>query len=78
MPVYKDQNKWIAKFYYVDHNGIKKQKLKRGFKTKREAKEFENHFLVKHQKDITMPFFSISKVLQGRYRNTLKTFYNLF
>lgn len=69
MPVYKDQNKWIAKFYYVDHNGIKKQKLKRGFKTKREAKEFENHFLVKHQKDITMPF----SVLVKYYKEDIET-----
>ena len=74
MPVYKDPNwnNWVAKFYYVDHNGIKKQKLKRGFKTKREAKEFESHFLVKHQKDITMPFSVLAKYYKEDMETRLK------
>lgn len=74
MPIYKDEkyNTWFCKFYYVDYNGQKKQKLKRGFKTKREAKEFENHFLVKHQKDVTMPFSTLVKYYKEDMETRLK------
>ncbi len=74
MPIYKDEkyNTWFCKFYYVDYNGQKKQKLKRGFKTKREAKEFENRFLVKHQKDVTMPFSSLVKYYKEDMETRLK------
>lgn len=39
MPAYKDEKtgKWFAKFYYTNWQGIKKQKWKRGFATKKEA-----------------------------------------
>ena len=49
MPTYyDDKNKsWYCKFYYTDYTGTKKQKLKRGFKLQREAKEWENNFLSK-------------------------------
>ena len=43
MPAYKDEKtgKWFAKFYYTNWQGIKKQKWKRGFATKKEALGFE-------------------------------------
>ena len=43
MPVYKDEAKgtWYCKFYYTDWQGQRRQKLKRGFKLQREAKEWE-------------------------------------
>lgn len=46
MPVYKDdeRNTWTCSFYYKDWTGKQKKKLKRGFKTKREATEFEAQF----------------------------------
>jgi len=46
MPAYKDKNKgtWYVAFYYVDWTGQRKKKHKRGFKTKREANEFEAEF----------------------------------
>lgn len=47
MPAYKDKKtgKWYCKFYYKDWMGIQKQKWKRGFPTKRDAKIFERDFL---------------------------------
>ena len=47
MPAYKDEKtgKWFAKFYYTNWQGIKKQKWKRGFATKKEALGFERDFL---------------------------------
>ena len=49
MPAYKDNNtgNWFAKFYYTDWQGIKQQKWKRGFATKKEALAFERDFLEK-------------------------------
>lgn len=51
MPAYKYTLKdgkitlWRAKFYITDWTGAKKQICKRGFKTQREAKEFERLYL---------------------------------
>ena len=49
MPAYKDNNtgNWFIKFYYTDWQGIKQQKWKRGFATKKEALAFERDFLEK-------------------------------
>ena len=46
MPVYKDEQRgtWYCLFYYEDWQGIKKKKQKRGFKTKKEALEWESNF----------------------------------
>lgn len=43
MSVYKDatRNSWYVKIRYTDYYGKKKQTTKRGFKTKREASEWE-------------------------------------
>lgn len=47
MPAYKDKKRgtWYANFYYKDWTGERKHKCKRGFKTQREAKEYERTFL---------------------------------
>lgn len=47
MPVYRDTERttWYVKLYYTDYTGARKQKMKRGFKLQREAKEWERHFL---------------------------------
>ena len=46
MSVYKDEQRgtWYCIFRYNDWTGSQKQKCKRGFKTKREAKEYEEQF----------------------------------
>lgn len=47
MPTYKDEKtgSYYCKFYYTDWTGKKKQKLKRGFKLQRDAKDWERLFL---------------------------------
>ena len=46
MPAYKDKAKgtWYASFYFENWTGKKEKKMKRGFKTKREALEWERTF----------------------------------
>ena len=46
MPAYKDERRgtWYCQFYYEDWQGVKKKKQKRGFKTKKEALEWESNF----------------------------------
>lgn len=58
MPVFKDEqrNTYYVKCYYTDYTGTKKQKLKRGFKLQREAKEWERTFLEKMQGSPDMTF----------------------
>ena len=58
MPAYYDEKtkSWYCKFYYTDYTGTKKQKKKRGFKLQREAKEWEQNFLVKLSAQPSLPF----------------------
>lgn len=58
MPAYKDEktNTWYCKFYYVDWTGTRRQKMKRGFKLQREAKEWERNFLEKQSGSPDMTF----------------------
>lgn len=46
MPAYKDEkrNTWTSNFRYVDWTGKQQRKVKRGFKTKKEALEYEAKF----------------------------------
>lgn len=46
MPAYKDEkhNTWYCQFYYEDWQGNKKKKQKRGFRTKKEALEWESNY----------------------------------
>ena len=60
MPAYKDKerNTWMASFYYVDWTGTKKKKNKRGFKTKKEAVEWEREFLNQKAETLDMPLLN--------------------
>ncbi|MBQ3115291.1 MAG: site-specific integrase [Clostridia bacterium] len=71
MPAYKDEERgtWYALFYYTDWMGNKKRKKKRGFKTQREAKEFEREFLNKEQRDVDITF----EMLVQEYFKDLET-----
>ena len=46
MPVYKDEqrNTWYCQFYTTDFTGKRKHIVRRGFKTRREAKEYEGKY----------------------------------
>ncbi|MBQ9460885.1 MAG: site-specific integrase [Clostridia bacterium] len=56
MPVYKSDNgKWYCSFYYTAADGKRKRKKKEGFKTKREASDFEKTF-IRAEGVTAMPF----------------------
>lgn len=61
MPSYKDENSgtWYCKFYYTDWTGKKRQKLKRGFKLQRDAKEWELLFLEQFAKNPDITFSTL-------------------
>jgi len=46
MPAYKDAERgsWYCQFYYEDWTGKRKKKYKRGFRTKKEAQDYESEF----------------------------------
>lgn len=57
MPAYKeDNNTWTSRFYITDYKGVKIQKKKRGFTTKREALEFEREAIAKAEFNTEMTF----------------------
>ncbi len=47
MPAYRDSDgkHWYCKFYYKDYSGKRRQKLKRGFLTKKDALAYEESFI---------------------------------
>ena len=64
MSVYKDkkQGTWYVSFRYVDWTGKKKQKLKRGLRTKKEAQEYEVEFKRKASADMDMELGSFVEI----------------
>ncbi len=58
MAAYKDEQRgtWYVSFHYYDWTGKNCRKVKRGFKTKREATEWERHFRIKEAADLDMTF----------------------
>lgn len=58
MAAYKDEQRgtWYVSFNYYDWTGKNCRKVKRGFKTKREATEWERHFRMKEAADLDMTF----------------------
>lgn len=65
MPTYKytlkdgRTTKWYANFYYTDWTGRKQHICKRGFKTQREAKEYERSFLDQQNNSSDILFSSL-------------------
>ncbi len=64
MPAYKYELKngkvmWYANFYCTDWTGAKKHICKRGFKTQREAKEFERDFIDQQQSSSDIMFSAL-------------------
>lgn len=56
MPAYKDKERgtWYCLFYYEDWKGAKKKKQKRGFKTKRDALDWEHEYKLKAYANMDM------------------------
>lgn len=61
----KDNGSWYVQFRYTDWRGERKQKLKRGFATKKEALAWEREFLMQKQADVGMTFESFVAVQFG-------------
>lgn len=63
MPVYKDTKTglWYVKCYYTDYTGQKKQKMKRGFKLQRDAKDWERLFLEQFARSPNITFETLYK-----------------
>ena len=58
MAAYKDTERgtWYVSFHYYDWTGKNKRKMKRRFKTRKEALEGEQHFRMKEEADLDMSF----------------------
>lgn len=74
MPVYKNKDKgtWYASFYYRDWTGVNRRKKKEGFKTKREALDFEREFIKQQGGDSDMLFSSLVELYLADCRTRLR------
>lgn len=78
MPAYKDIKKgtWYVKFRYTDWQGNRKETTRRGFATKREAKEFEAEYIRKAQGTADMTLRSLAEIyLEDRKQNIKESSY---
>lgn len=74
MSVYKDakSNSWYVMTRYKDWRGEYKQKCKRGFKTKKEALEWENSFSLQASSNLNMSFSSFVELYFNDIRPRIK------
>lgn len=74
MPAFrnKENGSWYVQFRYTDWRGERKQKLKRGFATKKEALAWEREFLMQKQADVGMTFESFIKLHERDMKPKLK------
>lgn len=58
MAAYKDEERgtWYVSFHYTDWTGVNKRKMKRGFATRKDALEWEHHFLAQQSENMDMSF----------------------
>ena len=74
MPAYKDekQGTWFVSFYFQNWKGVKEKKMKRGFKIKREALEWERQFLQQQTADLDMSFESFIEIYKKDMKNRIR------
>lgn len=74
MPAYKDKerNTWYITFYYKNWLGENKKKCKRGFKTKKDALEWELTFRQREASSLDMSFKDFVKLYSEDIRPRLK------
>ena len=73
MAAFKDKNgTWYTSCRFTDWRGERKQKLKRGFSTKREALEWERDFLQQKTADMDMLFESFVEIYFKDLKERLK------
>ncbi len=68
----KDNGTWYVQFRYTDWRGERKQKLKRGFASKRDAQAWEREFLMQKQADVNMTFASFVQLYEKDIKPKLK------
>lgn len=85
MPTYFDEKTrtWYCKFNYTDWKGQRKQKMKRGFQKKKDAKDWESRFISSHKYDdkttigtITEDF--LQEIAPRRRCTTISAYKNAF
>lgn len=74
MSVYRnpDSGTWYSICRFTDWKGVRKQKCRRGFTTKREALEWEREFLMQRQADVDMTFDSFVQLYEKDIKPKLK------
>lgn len=74
MSVYKDEKRgtWFVSTRYTNWSGERKQKVKRGFETRREALAWEREFLQVQQADLSMVFDQFVEVYFSDRTSRLK------
>lgn len=67
MPVYRDEKRgtWLSKYRYKDWRGKTINSTKRGFKTKKEASEWERNFLMLKAGDLEMTLPEFVKLYEA-------------
>ena len=79
MAVYKDdkQKTWYVSVRYTNWQGEKTRKVKRGFKTKREAQEWEQSFINENAGSLEMTFLE-SNSNDRKHRWRMENMYDYF
>ena len=74
MAAYKDEARgtWYVSFHYNDWTGKNKRKLKRGFRTRKEALEYEQKFLLQQATNLDMGFEDFYKLYEEDLKPKLK------
>jgi hypothetical protein len=73
MAAFKDKTgTWFTSFRFTDWKGERRQKVKRGFLTKREALKWEREFLQQKTSDLTMTFETFVKIYVNDMQNRIK------
>lgn len=74
MPAYRDEKHgtFYASFYYTDFTGARRKKMKRGFKLKRDALEWERQFLLQKNADPDMKFGDFVEIYRGDKRERIR------
>ena len=74
MAAYKDEARgtWYVSFHYNDWTGKNKRKLKRGFRTRKEALEYEQKFLLQRATNLEMRFADFYKLYEEDLKPKLK------
>lgn len=72
MAVYKDGDKWRVIYRYTNWQGERKQTQKRGFKTKREAQQWEREVMLKSESKVDMTFASFFEIYEADKKKRVK------